>query len=204
MDEPENKPEKKKPGCLDWLLGYSCGCGCLVLLLGLGGPAPLIPFFFPAWFTSSGEHLPTAEQFSPEATNYSYYNTFMHRVREFDISEKAFLEMCKKMDYEPIAIETLPDLPPYNHESKPPRINYQREVPLTIIRYVYRKEEHQNGCSPWILSECKVDPSGKTDDSCFRSVSKGYYFERRLGNGGGLSMLYDSENGRCYMKWNHH
>jgi hypothetical protein len=203
MDNTEAKQkEKGKTGCLGTILGMCCGCGCAVLLLGFG-PAPLIPFFFPALFTSSGEHLPNAEQFSPEATNFSYYETFMHCVREFDIPEKAFLEMCKKMEYKTVAIETLPYLPP-DHEESPPRINYRRTVPLTIVRYVHHKEEHQHGCDPWNGMACHVEPSGRTDDSCFRSVSKGYYFEHRLGNGGGLTMLYDSENGRCYMHWNHH
>ena len=202
----ESKTEgKKKTGCLAWLGVPGCSCGCLVLLLGFGGPAPLIPFFFPALFTSSGEHLPKAEQFSPEATNYSYYNTFMHRVREFDISEEAFLKMCKEAEYEPVAIETLPDLPPFDHDANrdKPRINYMRKVPMAIVRYIYRKEGHE-GCDPWNSDKCTVDPSGKTDDSCFRSVSKGYYYEIRYGDGGGLEMLYDSENGRCYMHWNHH
>ena len=202
----ESKTEgKKKTDWLGQLFTSGCGCGCMVLLLGLAGPAPLIPFFFPALFTLSGEHLPTAEQFSPEATNYSYYETFMHRVREFDIPEEAFLEMCKELKYEAVAIETLPDLPPFDHDANQPRINDRRKVPLTIVRYVYPKEGHE-GCDPWNfgIGKCTVDPSGKTDDSCFRSVSKGYYFEHRLGNGGGLEMLYDSENGRCYMHWNHH
>ena len=210
MDNTEAKQkeskqkEQGKTGCFGTVVGMFGGCGCAVLLLGFGGPAPLIPLFFPALYTSSGEHLPNAEQFSPEATNFSYYATFMHRVQEFDIPEKAFLEMCKKAEYEVAAIETLPDLPPFDHEKSPPRINYQREVPLTIVRYVYHKEEHQHRCEPWNFAKCNIDPSGKTDESCFHSVSKGYYFEHRLGNGGGLIILYDSENGRCYMHWNHH
>ena len=167
----------------------------------------MIPFFFPALFISSGEHLPQAEHLSPEATNFSFYKTFMHRVQEFDIPAEAFLKMCERERYEAIAIaiETLSDLPPFDHtDHTQPLVNYKREVPLTIVRYVYHKEMHQNDCDPWNRAKCNVDPSGKTDDSCFRSVSKGYYFEHRRGNGGGLKILYDSENGRCYMHWNHH
>jgi hypothetical protein len=127
----------------------------------------------------------------------------MRRVREFDIPEEAFLRMCKEREDEPVAIETLPDLPPFDHETPSPQINSRREVPLTITRYVSLIGGHK-GCDPWNFAKCNVDPSGKTDASCFRSVSQGYYFERRHGNGGGLYMLYDSENGRCYMKWNSH
>ena len=204
----QKEKEKKRTGCLAWIRAYGCGCsgcGCLFLLFGLAGPVPLIPLFFPGLFTSSGEHLPKAEQFSLEATNYSHYSTFWHKVREFDIPEKAFLEMCKEKEYEPVAIETLPDLPPFDHEKPSPRINFRREVPLTIVRYVFLKErEKHKDCDPWNWTKCNVDPSGKTDDSCFHSVSTGYYFEHRSGNGGGLYMLYDLENGRCYMKWNSH
>ncbi|MGL6194172.1 MAG: hypothetical protein ACRC2T_05055 [Thermoguttaceae bacterium] len=88
LDETQPQKKKTNSGCC---LPFGCGCGCLLLLLiGLGGPAPLIPFFFPTLFTSSGEHLPRVEQFSPEATNYSFYNTFLNRVCEFDISEDGF------------------------------------------------------------------------------------------------------------------
>ncbi|MGL6194171.1 MAG: hypothetical protein ACRC2T_05050 [Thermoguttaceae bacterium] len=115
--------------------------------------------------------------------------------------------MCKEAEYTPVSIEMLPDLPQVdytNEDSEESQINYKRDVPLNIVRYVYHKDEHKDGCSPWNSAKCNVDPSGKTDASCFHSVSQGYYFERRYRNGGGLYMLYDSENGRCYMKWNHH
>ena len=201
----ENEKREKKTGCATWFAVPGCGCGCLILLLGFAGPAPLIPFFFPALFISSGEHLPKAEQFSPEATNYSYYCAYNHHY-EFDISEEAFLKMCKNEEYEPVAIETLPDLPPFDHEANrdQPRINYRREVPMTIVRYVYHKEEHRDGCDPWTSEKCNVDPSGKTDDSCFHSVSKGYYYEIRFVSGGGRTILYDSENSRCYTYANLH
>ena len=150
-------------------------------------------------FPASGEHLPKAEQFSPEATNYSYHLKYSSQLHEFDISEKAFLEMCEEKGWEPVVVETLPDLPPFDHEKPSPRINYLREVPLTIVRYVNLKErEKHKGCDPWNSAKCNVDPSGKTNASCFRSVSQGYYYERRYDNGGGIFVLYDSENGRCY------
>ena len=200
----ESKVEnKKKTGWCTWRNLSGCGCGCLVLLpFVLVGSYFTAVIFFPSLFISSGEHLPKATHISPEATNYSYYQSYMRTVREFDIPVEAFLEMCKKQKrapVTPIAIETLPDLPPFDHEADMPWINYERTLPLTIGRYLSHKEEHQ-GCKYWD-AECKVDPSGKTDDSCFRSVSKGYYFEIRLGNGGGYTVIYDSENGRCYTYW---
>jgi len=193
---------KKKTGYLTLRNMLGCGCGCCILLpFGLVSLL-LMPFFFPEWFISSGEHLPTAEHISPEATNYSYYDSYMYRIREFDIPVEAFLEMCKKRKrdpIDPIAIEMLPDLPPFDHSKDMPWINVERSVPLTIGRYLSHKEEHGE-CNHW-QAECKVDPTGKTDDSCFRSVSQGHYFEIQLSNGGGYKVLYDSENGRCYTCW---
>ncbi len=199
---PEKQKANKRFSVLSHFFGYDCPCGCLVLMIGFAGPIPLVPYFFPFLFTNSAEHLPTAEYFSPEATNFSYHDTFMHRVREFDIPEEAFLKMCEKSEGKPISIATLPDLPRPDH---PPQVNARQgdNIPLTIVRYVYPRKEHRQ-CNPWNFAECKIDQTGKTDDSCFHSVSKGYYYENRLGNGGGIYMLYDSENGRCYMHWNHH
>ena len=198
-DTPMPPPTKKK-GCF---FIYGCSCGCFALILLLGGPAPLLPFFFPALFTTSGEHLPIAESYSPEATDYSFHNTFMHQVCEFNISEQAFLEMCRERKWPPIAVESLPELPPFDWQSPRPWINYEREVPQTVPRYIYPKPGHEH-CDPWNFDTCGIDPTGKTDESCFRSVTRGYYYEYRVDNGGGTVMLYDSENGRCYIHSNHH
>jgi len=201
MEQNVSESEAEDQEKTGWFTGGNMlGCGCVLLFL-LVGSYSIIPFFFPGSFISSGEHLPKAELFSPEATNYSFYCTFMTHVREFNIPEEAFLKMCKEAEQEPVAVEALPDLPPFDFTNKErPKLNYERKVPLTIVRYVYHGEEHGE-CSSW-HAECHVDPNGKTDDSCFRSVSRGYYFEHCLSNGGGLKILYDSENGRCYMYWN--
>jgi len=194
---------RKKRGRLTWVdvCGFGClGCGCLVLLLCFTGPAPLAPVLFPALYTSSGEHLPNAKRFSPAATNYSYYITPSIQVHEFDIPKKAFFRMSGKREYVLVAIETLPNLPPLDYEKRRPLFNPQWEKPLTIKRYVYPRKEHKD-CRGH-RAKCNVDPSGMTDNSCFRSVSFGYYYELRLDDGSGFIMLYDSKNERCYMHWN--
>ena len=183
--------------CADW------GCGCFFLIIFLAVFVKIFPFFFPALFTSSGEHLPRAEYYSPEATDYSFHRTYMHQVHEFSIPENAFLKMCHTKGWMPNAVESLPDLPPFDFDAPFPRVNWERKVPLTIPRYVYPKHGHEE-CDPWNSDECHVDPTGKTDQSCFHSVSQGYYYEHRSGNGGGIVVLYDTENGRCYIHTNHH
>ena len=179
------------------------GLGCF-LLLPILLPAMLMVIWFFKDVPRSGEHLPKAAEYSPHATNYSYYNRLLHQACEFDIPEKAFLEMCQtKKWWHPVAIETLAELPKVDIHEERPWINYERDVPLGNRRYVWHKPEHEN-CSFFYGNhgECKVDPGGKTDASCFRSVSQGYYYEIRGSNGGGIKVLYDSENGRCYIHSN--
>lgn len=151
----------------------------------------------------SGENLPKAEQYSPEASNYSFYNRLLHQVCEFDIPEAAFWEMCEKESWRPIPIETLKELPPpeYDDDDEWPKVNTERSVPVGIRRYVWDRPEHEN-CSP--NYECELDPGGKGENSCHRVVSKGYYFEARASDGGGMKMLYDSETGRCYIHTSPH
>jgi len=183
-----------------WL---TTGLGCLLLL-----PALPVLVVMVAWgyrdIPRSGEHLPKAVEYSPHATNYSYHTRLLHQVCEFDIPEDAFLEMCQaKQWWHPVAIETLAELPKDETQDEYPVINEERKVPLGNRRYVWDKPEHDN-CRFFYGNhgECKVDPSGKTDASCFRSVSQGYYYEIRGSNGGGIKVLYDSENGRCYIHSN--
>lgn len=169
----------------------------LLLLSPLLLPFAGIAFIMVNWayrdIPRYGEHLPTASEYSSEATNYSYYNRLLHRVCEFDLSEDAFVKMYRNKFVAPNEedssenslheIETLPDLP------------------LKITRYNYAKPEHE-ACQHFIFPGCDVDPSGETDASCFRAVSQGYCSERRGSDGGGIDILYDTENGRCYIRSN--
>lgn len=145
----------------------------------------------------SGENLPTATQYSPDASNYSFYDRLLHQVCEFDIPEEAFLEMCKDKGWLPIPIETLKELPVTEYEEDDwPHLNTGRDVPVVIRRYVWDRAEHAN-CSP--NYECARDPSGLAAIACSRAVPKGYYYEVRGSDGGGIKVVYDSETGRCYI-----
>jgi len=179
------------------------GCACLFIVL-----SPVIYVFCSIVFIMLnwayrdipryGEHLAEAKEYSPEATNYSYYNVLLHQVCEFDIPEDAFLEMCKAKKYAtPVRIETLADLPPFDDE-KYPHINDERRVPIIVRRYIWHEPQHKE-CDSFIMGDCEVDPTGKTDTSCYRAVSQGYYSEIRAEDGGGIKVVFDSENGRCYI-----
>lgn len=196
MSEPYSTT--KKP-----FINVGCCCSCVVLLPFLLVGGMFLPFFFSGLFISSGEHLPRADFYSPDTTDYSFYNTYMHQVLEFSISEQAFLEMCREKKWAPIPVESLAELPPFDRDQSYPLINSERNVPQTVPRYVYPRPEHER-CGSLSYGDCRVDPTGKTDESCFRSVTHGYYYEYRVRNGGGTVMLYDAENGRCYIHSNHH
>ena len=148
-----------------------CGCialggGCFTLILLFGG----LPLFFSSLLeyslgTRSGEHLPRAKKYSSEATDYSFYYHFMRDVCEFSISEKAYWEMCRSNAFtgelKPIAIESLQDLPPFDHKSPYPWINFRRDVPQDIARYVsLMKPEHEHCRGN--AGKCLIDPTGKT------------------------------------------
>jgi len=185
--QQEEKDGKKK-GC--------CRCSCCV---AAGCVIVLICLF--AWgisYHDFGENQDQSPMFSAKnGKNFSYDITYSWQHVEFDISETDFLGWCKNeaSGWEPIEIEILPSLPTI--DTIMPSINHRRECPLWIPRYCRYKPEHKN-CNPW-NKECQHDPTGKTDDACFRIVDNGYYYETRAHNGGGVYVLYDRDNNRCYI-----
>ena len=198
MEPQTNEKTKKKR---KKRTGYTCcavGCGSALLLFVVF----VILFLHAVNHTEFGENEATSPiYYTEKGSNFSYYVSHLHRCCEFTISEQDFLEWCKER-WEPIEIETLPSPPKTKlwHERDEddfPIINEQRKVPLRIERYSYVKPEHEK-C--WSLN-CQVDPTEKTDAACFRSVDDGYYYEQRRQTSGGVYILYDRSNQRCYIDW---
>ena len=178
------------------------GCGCAFLLFVVF----VILFCIALNLTEFGENEATLPIFCTEkGSNFSYYLTYSRQCCEFTISERDFLEWCKERWGESIDIVTLPSLPKDNRryfertKNEFPIINEQREVPLLIGRYSYIKPEHEK-C--WAHEKCQVDPTGKTDVSCCHFVDDGYYYEERYQDCGGVYILYDRSNQRCYIVCN--
>ena len=198
----QNTDKKKK------FYGYACcavGCGmpCLFVL------TLLLTFIYSVNYEDFGENMATSPMYYTEkGNNFCYDLTFLNRYFEFTISEQDFLDWCKDRDeryrWEPIEIQILPSLPTSNKDRNDdsvwPIINEKRgsKIPLSITRYNHRKTQHEQ-CPRW--KECQIDPTGKTDDACFRLVGDGYYFELRGSNGGGVYILYDRERNRCYIEY---
>lgn len=184
--------DKKKVNTL------TIGCGIILLIVLFF----VVPFVTAIRYHEHGENKPTAPIYNAEkGKNFSYDFSFMHQFCEFDISEVDFLDWCKtkEISWELVEIETLPSLPEVDR-NKLPRINHQRNIPLLIARYCCRKTEHEE-CYPW-TEKCQVDTTGKTNKACFHIVENGYYYESRWSNSGGVYVLYDRENSRCYIHVN--
>ena len=188
------------------LKGYTCravGCGASVLVFAL-----MIYTFvwYAMYYHKFGENQARAPKFSPaKGTNFSYDVTYSNSLIEFTIAEIDFLDWCKKNDWSPVEIKDVPSLPKVvfdrDNDAAWPRINEEQggEIPLAIPRYKYKKPEHER-CR--YGEECQIDPTGKTDEACFRLVDDGYYHERRARSMGGFYILYDRENNRCYVQTN--
>ena len=189
------------------LKGYACcaiSCGAPVLFFAL-----MISAFvwYVGYYHSFGENQAGAPVFSPaKGTNFSYDVTYSRSHIEFTIAEVDFLDWCKKNGWTPVEIKDVPSLPKvvfdWDNDAAWPRINEGQggEIPLAIPRYKYRKPEHER-CNSYD-KKCQIDPTGKTDDACFRLVDDGYYYERRARSMGGVHILYDRENNRCYVQAN--
>jgi hypothetical protein len=140
-----------------------------------------------------------------KGTNFSYDVTYSRNHVEFTIAEQDFLDWCKQLGWTPIEIKDLPLLPEveydWDNDAAWPRINEQQgnKGPLIISRYNCRKPEHER-CK--YGQECLVDPTGQIDDACFCSVEDGFYYECRRRSCGGVHVLYDRENNRCYIQEN--
>jgi len=194
---------------------FCCGLGCGIPLLF--AIAFVVLFLYAVNYTKLGENEDTSPIFYTEkGSNYSYFYSYMRWYCEFTISEEDFLDWCsnREFPFEVLEIKDLPSLPKHDrrlHEltdDELPMIHERRggRIPLSIVRFSSRKPEHENCKSYWehIPPEerCVIDPTGKTDNSCFRIVEDGYYHEHRWQCHGGLYILYDRTNNRCYIKWN--
>ena len=181
---------------------YACGGPSFLIL------AFVLLFIYSVNDTEFGENKATSPVFNAEkGSHFSYYVSYLNRFVEFTISEQDFLNWCKDRGWEPFdEIKNLPVLP------RPPEPNWHndsdaiwvnqrrgREIPLAIIRYNHIKEEHE-ACNPF-LRRCRIDSTGRTDQACVRLIGDGYYYEHRWADGGGVYILYDRENNRCYVQW---
>jgi hypothetical protein len=155
----------------------------LVLLIGLLWLAISMPWqfwsLFDYWYPPMGENLPTTRMFE-NATNFSYYvepHVFGSYAYEFDISLEHFLKTCRTYNWEVVPIEIVPNL----FDLKTGR----------IPRYHGLNPDHKENC---------LDLNRGLKCTCsYTSANEGFYFDGRGRSHGGISVLYDTATGRCYI-----
>ncbi|MDR0521731.1 MAG: hypothetical protein LBH00_07740 [Planctomycetaceae bacterium] len=195
-----------------WNCCSGCGCGVPLLFFAIIFCLYLSLYFF---WKDSAEHSPTLHVLGfpvsgVQAANQSYYHTWLHQHGEFDITQEEFFKIFNDNWYrgKPVDIEKRTDKDGFEipgEDDKVIRVNMSfHPYPYFIRRYNGMKQEHKDCLYLTDEQHCKIDPTGRTDASCFRLVSHGYYYEQRFSNGGGVYMLYDTDNHRCYYRGNHH
>jgi hypothetical protein len=184
------KPSARK-SCLRFLMGIT------IVSLCVGGCLHLV--YTGITHTDSGEHLSVPTYYPNDATDYSFYDSYTLKMCEFSVPEESFLKYSKSKGWDVVSIEKADAFYPKMERTEPlSRLPEQATItkPLDINRCIrYFKPEHQE-----CYSECKVDPTMLTDKSCLHIVSKGYWYMTINGAGRGITVLYDKENGRCYLE----
>ncbi|MDR3196821.1 MAG: hypothetical protein LBU34_03030 [Planctomycetaceae bacterium] len=137
------------------------------------------------YYKESGEHLPVPDDFPQDAADYCYYRDLVIVLYEFNLPKDSFLKYCEKEKWEIEDIE------------KMEIIKYMPNKSFSTRRYIYPLKPEHHECTS---SECKIEPTGRTENSCIRFVSKGYCYEEYYRAGRGFTVVYDSENERYYCK----
>jgi hypothetical protein len=173
----------------------SCGCQvlvCLVILLFV------FAFFHHAlYYRASGEHIQAPTYYPPNTTDYCFFETSTKKFCEFNLPKDSFLKYSKKNKWDITDIETTNVFFSFNYDTGT-KSEYTTEKPLTITRYIRGLKPEHYDCSQW---ECKIDATGLTENTCIRSVSKGYFYMTINGAGRGITVLYDGEKERCYLDY---
>ncbi|MDR1269928.1 MAG: hypothetical protein LBK82_10415 [Planctomycetaceae bacterium] len=160
------------------------------LVLGLIGIGLVWLFLYLGMsYKESGEHIPVPNRFPhhfpQDATGYCYYRDARGMLCEFNLPQDSFLKYCEKEKWEITEIEKIKE------------IKSTQEKSLIINRYIKRLKPEHHKCTG---SECKIEPTGRTENSCVRFVSKGYRCKKYRRKYAGFIAIYDNENERCYVE----
>lgn len=124
---------------------------------------------------STEENVPSVDWLPSSVTNVSYYKSYSFTAYEFDISESEFKAWTN--------VELLPIINPvrvYRYSKATGRVTKLRSNASSAEYY-----EHL---------EC--------DEGRAAIVRRGLYYSHRRNNGGGITVVYDRENGRAYFQSN--
>ncbi|MDR2755252.1 MAG: hypothetical protein LBC20_06045 [Planctomycetaceae bacterium] len=174
--------------------------GCWILFLVTFGSCSFIFFHHALYYKASGEHISVPSYYPQDASDYCFFENSIVRICEFNLPKDSFLKYSEKKKWEIANIEnTEVFFICYDNDfNMKEKREYTTKKPLTITRYIGRLKPEHLECSDWA---CKIDPTGLTENACVRSVSKGYFYMTSNGASRGITVIYDSEKERCYIKY---
>ncbi len=205
VSSKQSNTEDKRPAKRPRLSTAGCCCivFCSVLLLII---AFIAGFFLWYTYSSSGEHLPHSLKWmgTTRGTDCSYfYSNCFGNTYEYDIAEADFLDITKSLGYDVVKLSEATDRELVErtfgeeHWASFLENNQKPEREIRLQRRHLRSHPQHKECS-WY--NCQVDPTGRTDESCFRTVVNGWFDGVTLGAGGFIKFVYDLDNGRCYQE----
>lgn len=199
---------------------FAIGCGVVVLLV------IAYPIYLVFWFTWTfrGEGLPHSLSWmeTTEGTNCSYfYNNYLGNTREYDISEADFLKISEASGQRLVHLKDASDEELFvrtvylNEESSKAEKWSSRFETVTVngktftvdrkpdreirVQRLHKRFNSKHEHCQWY--DCKIDPTGKTDDSCFHVITNGWFDGVRFQTHGGIKYVYDLDNGRFYREF---
>jgi len=121
----------------------------------------------------TGESLPSVDWLPEEATNVSFYRSYLNTAYEFDISEHGFRDWSRwelEEIVEPVRI------PRYLEYSTPPPQEPSDPTSEEIEAFIMEQKNRS------------------------ATIKSGLYYGYLQGNGGGIWVGYDRESGRAFYK----
>lgn len=129
---------------------------------------------------TSGEHLETVDWLPSEASDVSYYRSYLFTAYEFDISEEGFLKWASDWEVKPV------------------------QAPYTIRRYSsalnrlpYPGDRDRRMSDPTDVEEFS-EAMRAWEAEQRATITTGYWYERVQRNGGGVWVAYDRDRKRAY------
>jgi hypothetical protein len=147
-----------------------------------GGLALFLYFAYLGLVTvEKGENVPSVEWLPPSASNVSFYHSYSWTAYEFDIDEQGFLKWAEEWPVAKLTGGRVVTVPRY-------------------LRMVLEWPKDPIGPESEAEAEARFQVQGRYQASVKKEIRRGYYYERRDSNGGGVVVGYDLDAGRAYFQ----
>jgi hypothetical protein len=156
------------------------------LLIGVAALAALVAIVWGGYATyvdfnrvEEAQHVPRVDWLPRGATDVSYYRAYSWTAYEFDIDEAGFLRWAKDEGW------------PVKRVDKPftvPRHSFE------AARRMYPRDDDDMPAKEY---QAAYDAARTASE---KVITRGYGYERRQSNGGGVTVGYDLDAGRAYYQ----